>query len=199
MPGKKHSTLKWLLFCVVFMGSCAATLGPLEERIFKVKVGPGVPDDFPFLALTRDEKSLTYHPRVVFGGELASFTAQNHDFTFLVPEREEARLLEELRNATDPRSERKPFSASFEVRRLSADRQSLRLEYDLYDDLVNVGWYEATAKSVAPKYQKRHGDIGLLLVPAFLLNALAWGVGFAVYFVLRRLLRKAHTPKTVAL
>ncbi len=199
MPVKKTSTLKWLLLCVAFMGSCGATVGPLEERIFKVKVGPDMPDAFPVLVLTRDEKSRTYRSHVVFGPELANFMAQNRDFTFLVPEREEARLLEELRNATDPRSEQKPFSASLEVRRLSTDRQSLRLEYDLYDDLVNVGWYEATAKSIVPKYQKRHGDIGLLLVPAFLLTGLAWGVGFAVYFVLRRLLRKAHTPKTLAL
>ncbi len=199
MPGKKHSTLKWLLFSVAFLGSCSATLGPLEERVFKAKVGPGMPDDFPILVLTRDEKSRTYRGQVVFGRELVNFIAQYDDFTFLVPEREESRLLEELRTATDPRSERKPFSARFEFRRLSADRQSLRLEYDLYDDLVNVGWYEATAKSVAPKYQKRHGDIGLLLVPAFLLTALVWGVGFAVYFVLRRLLRNSHTPETIAL
>lgn len=197
MAGKK--TLKWLLLAVAFMASCSATLPPLEDAFYKAKVGPGVPDRFPVLALTRDAKSGDYHARVVFGSELESFKAQNPDFTFLVPERQEAQLLEELRNAADPGSTRVPFSAYLQIKRLSPERQSLRLEYDLYDDLVNVGWYEAEAKNITPKYQKQHGDIGLLLVPAFLLTGLVWGAGGAVYLISKRLLRKKHTSKTIAL
>ncbi len=191
MNANGKSSLRFLLLAVGFMINCGIVVVPLEERLFKNRVEAKVPGDFPILVLTTEDKGTELHPHIVRSKDLESFLAMNPHHTFFVPPGEEERLRQELSRLPDPGTVSKPFSVSFSVDRLPDGRQSLKLEYDLYDDLINVGWYEATDKEVFPKYRKYHGDVGLLLVPAFFITFLIWSVLFGVYFLGKRLLKKA--------
>ncbi len=177
------------------MINCGIVVVPLEERLFKGRVEAKVPDDFPILVLTTEEKGTELHPHIVRKENLESFLGKNPHHTFLVPPVEEERLNQELSRLPTPETGSKPFSVSFSVNRLSDGRQSFRVEYDLYDDLTDVGWYEATDKEIFPRYRKHHGDIGLLLVPAFFITFLIWSVLFGFYFLGKRLLKKASSSE----
>ncbi len=190
MNAKVKSSPRFFLLAVAFMINCGIVIVPLEERLFKDRVEAKVPDDFRILVLTTEEKGTELHPHIVGKKNLESFLAKNPHHTFLVPPGGEERLRQELSRLPTPETGSKPFSVSFSVNRLSNGRQSFRLEYDLYDDLTDVGWYEATDKNIFPKYRKHHGDVGLLLVPAFFITVLIWSVGFLVVWIGKRLVKK---------
>ena len=173
------------------MMSCGVVLVPLEDKFFKNDVGPKAPENFPVLVVSTDGKSQQAHARIVFKKNLDAFLAKNPGSTYLVPAGQEQRLNQEVSHAPDLETGSPAFHASFSVAQLSKDRQSLQVEYDLYDDLTSVGWYEATEKEIFPKSRKAHGDIGLLIVPAFLITLVIWTVLFIAYVVIRRLKKKA--------
>lgn len=196
MNAKAKSTPRFLLLAVAFMINCGIVVVPLEERLFKDRVEAKVPDDFPVLVLTTEEKGTELHPHIVRKENLESFLAKNPRHTFLVPLGEEERLRQELSRLPTAETGSKPFSVSFSVNRLSDGRQSFKVEYDLYDDLTNVGWYEATDKNIFPKYRKYHGDVGLLLVPAFFITVLIWSVASLVLWIGKRLVKKTGPHPT---
>ena len=178
------------------MMSCGVVLAPLEDVFFKNEVKTAAPENFPVLVVTRGEKGREAHARIVFKKNLDAFLAKNPEHTYLVPAGQEQRLNQEVSQVSDFDTGSAAFHAGFTVTQLSQDRQILKVEYDLYDDLTNVGWYEATEKNIFPRYRKYHGDVGLLLVPAFFITVLIWSVGFLVFWIVKRLVKKTSPHQT---
>ena len=191
MSRSAKSVLSSLLLLVGFMLSCGIVLFPLQEAVLKKDVGPQVPENFPVLVVSSDPKSPLVQARIVFKKDLGDFLAKNPDSTYLVPAGQEERLNDEVAKLPDLETGSPPFRAGFMVTRLAEGRQALRVHYDLYDDMTRVGWYEATENEIFPKSQKAHGDIGLLIVPAFFINLVLWAILYFAYVLIRRWRKKA--------
>ena len=160
----------WVLFLILFMGSCSALLrpaaklaDPMTRRPFRVD--EGMP--FPVLIVRNDRSS------VLLVGPPYSSPRLKAGESFLVPESREREIEKQL--ATSRREDAEGGWA-IDVANIGRDRQEIELYW--VNDGYAGGVYEATSTSVRPLYRKTTGP-GF----AFVFGAIALGINFAAWWL----------------
>jgi hypothetical protein len=172
--------LSFLLFAAWFLASLAS-YKYIEARQV-VSVSDPLPAIFPVLVtFLADSGNLSC--RIVYHDQLEGFRRAVPETSLLIPAGFESACLEQVREFTrvkdsnfdsdDPR----PWSAGFQMSKLSADRQLFEVSATWDDDHVNRSWYEATELDL---FAAKH----LYLVgPGVALEALAVGTGITAAVV----------------
>ena len=116
---------------------------------------------------------------------LPEYIKENPDYSFFIPKEQQACLLKQLKQS-------QPFdvSWSFTVTELSKDRQYIEL--DCFGDNRQVSYYEATDKSVFPKFTKSYGppQAIVIFILSLITTSLTWSFGSFSLSVLQKLYLK---------
>jgi hypothetical protein len=148
----------WLVTFLVVFGAW--------HYLSKRPVDGAMPANYPIVAMAGGRA------RIVWGAQLEQFERQHPDYSFLVPIEQATQLRDELAASTRSRQggvqaeagAAVPWYAWFEVRDLAAGRQSFRVDASMDDDRENVGWYEATAREIFPRYHRSYFGPGRVIL-----------------------------------
>src|SRR5437879_4367547 len=159
--------------------------------------------EYPVLVITPDEQTGGYRAEVIQWQGLADFRRENPEYSFLVPEGQDAVLQSQMprdtfvkRTLAHQESRTDAVSARFEVTRLRSGRQKLIVSGSWYrNQNASVrSWYEAEAHQVYPKYMNEGDTYGIYHRDAFLLVASVDLAGLGFY--LRRRWKKPRALRT---
>jgi len=163
---------------------------------YRSAVSTPIPDRFPVLVITshyeppknetlsRVEIRCTLRSgldaSVVQQENLAAFTKEHTDYTFLVPAGEAEEIDQKLRA---PQNGDEPVFASLKVASLPDGRQQIHLDASIFDDVTNESWYEASAREFKPKFHRARSSLAMSMnaafvtpLPALVLSGLAAAV-----------------------
>ena len=129
------------LLLVFVFGLSFAFMSWVMDRWAKVAVTGTPPETFPVLVLTGSPGASK--AEVVYARELPAFLREHPTHSFLVPPGEEHAVADQLQALQ-----------GFSVRQLGQGRQLLEVVAPWNDDVINVGWYEATSSGFTPKSYK---------------------------------------------
>ena len=188
-----RGVLSILLF-TLFIINCVivnAVLFNVTVPFYKYKVSENPPDMFPVLILTKGEGDTKYTPQIVYSKYLNNFISENKKYTYIVPPNEYEELQKQIKkkNRENDKSlnlsyEDVPWDSDFKVEKFDNDKQFLKVECTWDDDRVNIGWYEASDKKIAPKYYQSYFGPGVgmnLLWTSFLITSGIWILVFILY------------------
>jgi hypothetical protein len=150
------------LLLVVFVLSAFLMVQITNFRHTHAVAGP-IPPEFPVLVLTGAPAAVT--AAVVYARELPEYLREHPIHSFLVPPGQEQSIQGQLGSLE-----------GFSVRASGDGRQQIVVSAPWNSDVVNIGWYEATATTFVPQKHRVYGDRGSLL--EFALGS--FGITFAV-------------------
>jgi len=178
----------WVVFVLVTF----ALLTYLMSTLIGVRkqVGSDIPDQFPVLVVSPGQGKHPTTARILFHDELESYLSKSPHTSFLVPEGLEGQLNGQVASQMRPGVR---GTDSFTVRRLADGRQELKVIRNWGVEKmpwIDTGWYFATANGFTPKYYSVGTFPGFALipcvVPAFILNGVAWAIGALVFRSIKR-------------
>jgi hypothetical protein len=144
--------------------------------------GP-IPNLFPVLIITSDERNIEYHAHIIYKRDLDEFVKTNPNYSFLVPDGQWENLKNQLKSET---------RGYFKVEQLPDGKQSLEVGNAVHDEASVAGWYEATDKEFFPeRYRLVHsmGQFSAVVMPSFTLGFLCSFLtydSFLIYAFLKR-------------
>jgi hypothetical protein len=183
LPGVINAGLAWLGLTVICF-PVSALIVFIGLMIFgshsRDTVNSPIPGRFPVLVITSHyeppkNESLSrteircvlrsgHDASVVLQENLAAFTKEHADYTFLVPAGEAGEIDQKLRAP----QEDEPVFASLEVAPLPNGRQQIHLDASIYDDATNESWYEAAARDFSPRFHRVRSSLAMSIAAAFI-------------------------------
>ena len=151
-----------LFLLIVFVLSAFFMTRFIDFRHTHTVVGP-IPPEFPVLVVASTPGAVK--AEVVYASDLPEFLLQHPFHGFLVPMGQEQAIFSQLGSLQ-----------GFSVRASGEGRQQLEVSAPWNSDVINIGWYEATATSFTPQKHRKYGDRGALM--EFALGS--FGITFAV-------------------
>src|SRR5262245_36138841 len=157
--------LTWILILALMIGDLT------DYR--KTKVKGKIPEMFPVVVRVDDRA------RIVWWDSLTDYLKERPSYSFLIPENQTDIFKSQINSNTsanlassDSDSESgKPWEAFFTVKTIAPGKQALKVYATWDDDIMNVGWYEATEKEVFPQHHTSYvgPGLGLIEVPTAVL------------------------------
>jgi len=162
-------------------------IGDITE-LGKSKVGGSIPDAFPVVVRVGDRA------QIVWGDRLDQYLRDHPDYSLLIPEHQTGRLQSQIKSnirATDSppnfdKTSDRPWDAFFTVQTIAPDKQAFKVYATWDDDIMNVGWYEATDREIFPQYHTKYFGPGL----AFTHLPIAAGITASIWIIVSRLIRR---------
>jgi hypothetical protein len=174
-------------FGLTFIIVSGLMVGDLTEH-GKSKVDGNIPDTFPVVVRAGDEA------QIVWGNDLKQYLKDHPNYSLLIPEHQtnkfQSQIKSNIRGAKSPpdfdKTSDRPWDASFTVHTIAPDKQAFKVYATWDDDLMNVGWYEATDKEIFPQYYTLYFGPGL----AFTHIPIALTITTALWLIVPRLIRR---------
>ncbi|HKQ80007.1 MAG TPA: hypothetical protein VJ810_40320 [Blastocatellia bacterium] len=162
-------------------------IGDLTEY-GKRKVEGDIPYLFPVVVRIDDRA------QVVLGHNLTQYLKEHPDYSFLIPEHQTAKFKDQINSNTranlassNIESESgRPLDAFFTVKTIAPGKQALKVYATWNEDVMNVGWYEATDKEAFPQHHTTYFGPSL----AFKEAPIAVLITLAIWIIVPRLIRR---------
>jgi len=162
-------------------------IGDITEH-GKSRVDGSIPGAFPVVVRVGDKA------QIVWGDHLDQYLKDHPDYSLLIPEHQTDKFQSQIKSnirATDstPNFDKRsdlPWGASFTVQTIAPDKQAFKVYATWDDDLMNVGWYEATDREIFPQYHTKYFGPGL----AFTHLPIAAGITASLWLIVPYLIRR---------
>ncbi len=176
------------VFLVLFVNLTGITANFAANPEHKNVVSADVPDTFPVLVLVPAPLPHRYAARIIYWGQLKSFTAKNPEYTFSIPAGLESSMRDQiLKSNRAARSDfnsysQDPWRSWFTIGPADGDWQSLQVACTWDADRENQSWYLARGKEIKPQEYLTYvtgtqlGVILITLVEALIIFGLAHSI-----------------------
>ena len=169
---------------------------PTEYR--KRKVEGNIPDIFPVVVRVDDAAE------IVWGRDLTQYLKEHPHCSFLIPEHRIDRFKSQIKSNT--RAERASsnsdsksselWDAVFTVNTIAPGKQFFVVNATFDDDVVNVGWYEATEREVFPQHHTSYFGPSLVFIEAPIAVLITLAIWIIVPYLIRRFRGKYQRRST---
>jgi hypothetical protein len=88
--------------------------------------------------------------------EFAAEKASHPDYTLLVPAGKEDQINAWLHQSSESGGGEGNFAQDVHIEASSEGKQSLKVHVDPNDEFTTIGWYNATAKDIYPRFYEAH-------------------------------------------
>ena len=171
-PSLRRFSLVGILLPLAFVGSCVALIPPafrLADPLTRDRLETPSAEPFPILVLEGD------NARVIMVEDLRNIPPLPVGATYLVPSNKEASVQRAI-NANWPPE----LNNSWVLKVERPEPSQQKIELYLIGDGYWGGAYDATERTVNPRYRKRAGPgFAFIALPcALTMNAALWGVGW---------------------
>ncbi|MBW3671893.1 MAG: hypothetical protein KY432_09520, partial [Acidobacteria bacterium] len=147
---------------------------------------------FPLLLLVPSEQKQAPEAHLVFHEDLDTFRRERRGETFLVPAELEDSIREQLTRKTYAHTgdTNDPMEISLSVDDTGQNTQQIELRIRYDDQYRNDSWYEASAESFGPLFQRQYKvPLGVLFAAyqqAFLISLPVWMAWFVLLWIVAR-------------
>jgi len=172
--------MTWILIMVLMIGDLT------EYR--KSKVEGNIPYHFPVVVRNNDRA------QIVWGYNLIEYLKEHPDSSFLIPEHQTDKFKVQVNSNTqanlassnvDSESGR-PWDAFFTVKTIAPGKQTLKVYATWDDDVMNVGWYEATDREIFPQHYTTYFGPSLAFLEAPVAGLITLAIWIIVPYLIRR-------------
>jgi len=182
---------------LTFIMVSALMIGDITER-GKSKVDEGIPGAFPVVVLVEDKA------QIVWGDDLNQYLKDHPNYSLLIPEHQtdkfQSQIKSNIRGAQSPpnfdKSSSLPWDAFFTVQTIAPGKQAFKVYATWDDDVVNVGWYEASEREVFPQYHTSYRGPRLVFVEAPIAGLITMAIWIIVPYLIRRFRGKYQQRST---
>src|SRR5215510_15167975 len=164
----------------------------------KRKVEGNIPDIFPVVVRVDDAAE------IVWGRDLTQYLKEHPDCSFLIPEHQIDRLKSQIKSNT--RAERASsnsdsksselWDAVFTVNTIAPGRQAFKVYATVDDDVMNVGWYEATEREVFPQHHMSYRGPRMVFIEGPIAGLINLAIWIIVPYLIRRFRGKYQRRST---
>src|SRR5262245_47856633 len=172
--------ITWILILVLMV--CNST------EYGKRKVEGNIPDIFPVVVRVDDTAE------IVWGRDLARYLKEHPDCSFLIPEHQIERFNSQIKSNTrsaraSSNSDSKSseiWDAVFTANTIAPGKQSFAVHATFDDDVMNVGWYEATERELFPQYHLSYYGPRMVFIEGPIAGLLTLAIWIIVPYLIRR-------------
>ena len=164
----------------------------------KRKVEGNIPDIFPVVVRVNDTAE------IVWGCNLTQYLKEHPDCSFLIPEHQIERFKSQVKSNTragraSSNSDSKSselWDAVFTVNTIAPGKQSFAVYATVDDDVMNVGWYEATEREVFPQHHMSYRGPRMVFIEGPIAGLINLAIWIIVPYLIRRFRGKYQRRST---
>ena len=165
--------MTWILIMILMIGDLT--------EYGKRKVEGDIPYLFPVVV------RIDNRAQILSGDNLTQYLKEHPDCSFLIPEHQIDMFKGQVESNTRAiRASSSPeYSAFFTVKTIAPGKQTFKVVSTHNEDVMNVGWYEATDKEVFPQHHTTYFGPAMVVKEA----PIAFLITLAIWLIVRNLIR----------